>query len=197
MDLKNDFPEDFQKCAKFHGHICPGLAIGYAAVKTSSAMMKTSASEDEELVCIVENNSCSVDAIQTLLGCTFGKGNLIFRDWGKQVFTFYERETGKAVRASFRQTSVEKEASQELKKKIESGLATDDDKEKLKKLRDEFIAALIFEPDKFFEVREVDVAPPAYAEIVETTPCPICGEQTMISKMVKKGDSMVCKGCVK
>ena len=77
MCPSRDYPDDFRKCVEFHGHMCPGLAIGYSAVKAAESLMKTTASEDEELVCLVENNSCAVDAVQVLLGCTFGKGNLI------------------------------------------------------------------------------------------------------------------------
>ena len=55
---------------------------------------------DEELIAIVENDSCSVDAVQFLAGTTFGKGNLIFRDFGKQVFTFARRDGQSAVRIS-------------------------------------------------------------------------------------------------
>ena len=32
--------------------------------------------EDEEIVAIVENDACGVDALQCVSGCTFGKGNL-------------------------------------------------------------------------------------------------------------------------
>ena len=120
MKPMTDYPDDFQKCATFHGHVCPGLAIGYAAVKALRIFEVFRISEDEELVCIVENNSCSVDAVQVLLGCTFGKGNLIFRDWGKQAFTFYDREKGKAVRASFRQLSSERENTPQFEKEDRS-----------------------------------------------------------------------------
>ena len=57
--------------------------------------------KDEELVCIAENNSCSVDAVQSLLGCTTGKGNLILVDNGKQAFTFYSRDQNRAMRIYF------------------------------------------------------------------------------------------------
>ena len=102
MKESGEFPEDFQDCVRFHGHLCPGLAIGYAAVKAGIGVLEVSRSEDEEIVAIVENDSCAVDAVQVLLGCTFGKGNLVFRDWGKQVFTFFERRTGRAVRVSLK-----------------------------------------------------------------------------------------------
>ena len=35
-------------------------------------------SADEDVVCIAENDACGVDAIQVLLGCSVGKGNLLF-----------------------------------------------------------------------------------------------------------------------
>jgi len=54
--------------------------------------------EDEELVAITENNACGVDALQYISGCTFGKGNLIFKDYGKQAYTLYSRKTGQGVR---------------------------------------------------------------------------------------------------
>ena len=56
--------------------------------------------QDEELVAIVECDNCAVDAIQELTGCTFGKGNLIYRDLGKTAFTFIRRSDGKAIRVA-------------------------------------------------------------------------------------------------
>ena len=46
-------------------------------------------------VAVTETDMCAVDAIQALVGCTFGKGNLIFRDRGKVAFTFFRRSDGK------------------------------------------------------------------------------------------------------
>lgn len=42
-----------------------------------------------EIVSIVQNDACGVDAVQTLVSSTFGKGNLMFRDHSKQVFSLY------------------------------------------------------------------------------------------------------------
>src|SRR5512137_1847885 len=92
--------EDFKEAAKFHGHICPGLAMGYRVARYAKEHYPRS--KDEELVCIAENKSCSVDAVQSLLGCTAGKGNLIFVDNGKQVFTIYSRDQDRAMRIYFK-----------------------------------------------------------------------------------------------
>lgn len=58
--------------------------------------------EDEEVVCICENDACGVDAIQVMLGCTAGKGNLLFHLTGKQAFNIYERKSGRSVRLVLR-----------------------------------------------------------------------------------------------
>ena len=89
----------YEDVVDFHGHSCPGLALGYRVSQRALRELK-GRSEDEEIVAVVENNSCAVDAVQVMTGCTFGKGNLIFRDYGKQVYTFIRRPSGKYIRIS-------------------------------------------------------------------------------------------------
>ena len=95
---KNILP--FSEVTKFHGHVCPGTAIGYRAGEIAINRIGTSRATDEEFLAIVENDSCSVDAIQVVTGCTMGKGNLIFKDFGKHVYTFVNRDSGEVLRLS-------------------------------------------------------------------------------------------------
>ena len=88
----------WERCAAFHGHVCGGLAIGYQAARLATELLGIGFSDDEEIVCITENDACGVDAIQVLLGCSIGKGNLLFHMRGKQAFSFYDRKSGKAIR---------------------------------------------------------------------------------------------------
>src|SRR5512140_2145219 len=92
--------DDLRETIQFHGHLCPGLALGYRVAKAALRELHAERPHDEELVAVVENDSCAADAIQYITGCTFGKGNLIFRDYGKHVYTFFNRRTGKAIRIS-------------------------------------------------------------------------------------------------
>ena len=69
-------PEYWSKAKAFHGHECPGLAIGVKACQAVVEKMGVSPAFDEELICIAENDACGVDAVQALMGCTLGKGNL-------------------------------------------------------------------------------------------------------------------------
>ena len=70
-----------KQATDFHGHWCPGLAIGIRAAEW--ALKELGKAPDEEIVAVVETDMCGVDAIQSLTGCTFGKGNLIHKDYGK------------------------------------------------------------------------------------------------------------------
>jgi formylmethanofuran dehydrogenase subunit E len=192
----SDFPKDFQDCVRFHGHVCPGLAIGYAAAKAAALKLELAPSEDEEVVAIVENDSCAVDAVQVLLGCTFGKGNLIFRDWGKQVFTFFDRKTSKAVRVSLTGSVPFRDERHELKKKIDSGEATKKDRDRWDQLRIMAVNALISsDPNELFDVKEVRIDPPPHAVIVTTRACEICGELTVSDRIVEKKGRKVCLAC--
>ena len=91
----------YAEIVRFHGHECPGIAIGYRMATAAMARLSTIRAADEELVAIVENDACGVDAVQCLTGCTFGKGNLLFRDYGKQVYTIYARSSRQGVRVVF------------------------------------------------------------------------------------------------
>ena len=93
---------NWETCVQFHGHACGGLTIGYKAVCYAAELLELSFSGDEQVVCIAENDACGVDAIQALLGCSIGKGNLLFHMRGKQAFSFYNRATGKSVRLVLR-----------------------------------------------------------------------------------------------
>ena len=127
--------EDFKKAAEFHGHICPGLAMGYRVAKYVREHYPRS--KDEELVCIAENNSCSVDAVQSLLGCTTGKGNLILVDNGKQAFTFYSRDQNLAMRIYFQGDVFGRMDS--LRLKAAAGQLSADEKKEMEGLRSKVI----------------------------------------------------------
>ncbi|MBM3298978.1 MAG: formylmethanofuran dehydrogenase [Deltaproteobacteria bacterium] len=196
MGTYYDFPDDFEGCVRFHGHLCPGLAIGYAAVKAGASVLRMSPSPDEELVAVVENDSCAVDAVQVLLGCTFGKGNLIFRDWGKQVFTFIDRATARAVRVSFVGEVPGREERHALRAKIESGRAEESELSQWEELREQVAAQIIrANPADFFTIEEVEFQIPPKASVVGTQPCEVCSEPVVTDRMVKRGIMTICREC--
>ena len=60
----------YSEIVRFHGHECPGIAIGYRMACAGMEVLKSFRAEDEELVAIVENDACGVDALQCVTGCT-------------------------------------------------------------------------------------------------------------------------------
>jgi Formylmethanofuran dehydrogenase subunit E len=90
----------WNECVRFHGHACPGLALGYRATEIGMAELgiPIERATDEELVCVAENDTCGVDCVQCMISCTIGKGNMIMRPSGKMAFTFFNRNTEKSVR---------------------------------------------------------------------------------------------------
>lgn len=171
-------PPDLARAVDFHGHLCPGLAIGYRAAKAAARALGLSPSADEELVAVVENDSCSVDAFQALLSTTFGKGNLKWLDHGKQVFTVTDRRRNRAVRVAF--------VGDGLRAKRADG-STD---------REAFLAALLGSPDEaLLKVEEVAPAPPDLARVEPSLPCARCGEGVQQSKSVAAGGRVLCRPC--
>ena len=89
-------PELIEQTIRFHGHVCPGLAMGIRA--SELALEIIGHDDDGGVVAIAEADMCAVDAIQYLTGCTLGKGNLIHVDYGKIAFSFFSRSNDKAFR---------------------------------------------------------------------------------------------------
>jgi len=139
----------FEEVAVFHGHICPGLAFGYRAAEYAKKSLNTGRSEDEEMVTIVENDACMIDAIQYITGCTMGKGNLIFRDHGKPVYTFILRNGNKAVRIAqrpaFGMDTLFPEIT-EIQARVAAGTASDADQKQMQELRSAMIKKILTAP---------------------------------------------------
>ena len=88
----------WEKAVAFHGHECGGIALGVRACMEAIQRLGIRFSQDEEVVCVTENDACGVDAVQAILGCTMGKGNLIYYGTGKMAFNFYNRKSGGSFR---------------------------------------------------------------------------------------------------
>jgi formylmethanofuran dehydrogenase subunit E len=184
--------DDFKEAAEFHGHTCPGLAIGYRIAKYVKEHYPRS--QDEELVCIAENKSCSIDAIQFMLGCTAGKGNLLFKDYGKQAFTFYSRDKNKALRIYFRGGILK--GMDELRQKMVRGELGPEDRERMAAFRSQATEKVLSARDEdILTVEEVDIPAPEKARIHPSLKCEECGEEFMEILGRTAGGKVLCKGC--
>jgi formylmethanofuran dehydrogenase subunit E len=168
---------ELKEAVDFHGHLCPGLIIGFKAGQAALDNLGVSRSEDEELVAIVETDACSIDAIQVLTGCTAGKGNFIVKNYGKQVFTIGNRKTGQAIRVALKFGALD--FGEEI-----------DREERIERLWDKPI-------EEIFEVQKIDLKLPPTAEIRDSIECEVCSEPVMETKARLKEGKVVCIPCFK
>lgn len=187
----------WEKAVEFHGHSCPGLATGYRVAEIALKKLRESRSADEELVAVVENDACGVDAIMLLTGCTLGKGNLIYRDMGKQVYTFGSRNGSRALRIAVKDVMGGPNPEMaELRKKVFGGTATPEEQARFKELQARRIEEILHMPEEdFCEVREIDFQFPAKARIFPSVVCSGCGERVMEPRARLKEGKPVCLDC--
>ncbi|RMG71339.1 MAG: formylmethanofuran dehydrogenase [Nitrospirae bacterium] len=187
---------DFDEVVRFHGHACPGLALGY---RVAEYTLKNFAKrpEDEELVAVVENNSCAVDAVQVITGCTFGKGNLIFKDYGKQVYTFIRRPSGEALRIAIKWTSPpETEEEKEAWRRFSKGERSEEVLKVVHNRKARKIKAIMdAKDDELFDVRHLQVQLPPEARVYPSVRCELCGEKVMEPRARLKDGKVVCIPC--
>jgi formylmethanofuran dehydrogenase subunit E len=189
----------FSEVVRFHGHSCPGIATGYRVSEIAICELLSSRAEDEELVVIVENDSCSVDAIQVVAGCTMGKGNLIFKDHGKHVYTFMNRETGEARRISLIKDVTETNPEFiRAREKAFSPSGTQEDMDKFIELRDKATDDMLQGPaEDLFKVERVELEFPEEARIFKSIRCAKCGETVSEHRARVENGEMVCIPCFK
>ena len=188
--------ELIEKTVAFHGHSCPGLTIGIRAAEL--ALQKLAHADKEDLVAVVETDMCGVDAIQFLTGCTFGKGNLIHRDYGKTAFSFYDRSKNVGFRAVLR-PDISGDIGSDLRtlmKKVEAGTANEEERARVQNLRMDLQQRYMkAELEEMFIVTEPPPPVPRPARILTSLKCEGCGEMAMESRTRRFDGKTLCLPC--
>ena len=163
--------ELWEKAVAFHGHACPGLALGVRLCEFVQQELGVGVSPDEELVCIAETDSCPVDAVQAILGCTMGKGNLLCSRACKTAYNFYDRGTGTSIRVVARRNTAELSREERRRQILESPL------------------------EDLFSTTEVKYSLPETARIFKTVTCAVCGEGVAEHMARLQDGGIVCPHC--
>jgi formylmethanofuran dehydrogenase subunit E len=188
--------EQINRAVDFHGHECPGLWIGLRA--SELCLRELGHNDEQPVIAVVETDMCGVDAIQALTGCTLGKGNLIHRDLGKSVFSFYRQSDGKALRALFQRRAMGREGDElrSVMKRIVSGQGTEEDKKKAKTLKDKARKRILeARLEDLFVLTEPLHPAPRPARIMDSIPCSRCMEETMESRTRRLDGRVYCIPC--
>jgi len=163
--------QTWEQAVRFHGHTCGGLALGVRAAMEAQLRFQIERATDEEIVCVTENDACGVDGIQAVLGCTLGKGNLLYHGTGKFAFNFFNRRTGDSFRL------MAKDKPQDLH-------------------GTEYIDYVLTAPiGDVFKVEPPHIELPEPAKSLKSIPCAVCGEPAPENKMRLMDGKPVCLDC--
>ena len=97
-------PKTFlQSALELHGHKCPAMPMGLRSGAIAMNRLGVPRSGAKSLLAVVELGDdhcahCFGDGVQTVTGCTFGKGNIKKLGYGKFGLTLVDKATGRAVR---------------------------------------------------------------------------------------------------
>ncbi len=139
-----------------------------------------------------------MDAIQSLTGCTYGKGNLIHEDYGKNAYTFIRHSDGKAIRIMTRPDAWgERDPEQQtLFVKIRTGEATPEERARYWVLHAERSYKILELPEeRLFEVRPTEARIPKKARLHDSLRCDHCGEMTMETRTRRFKGQTLCIPC--
>ena len=184
-----------------HGHYCPGLAMG--VICSVYAINKINIFSDglEDIIAIIEINSCFADGIQYITGCTIGNNSLIFKDYGKTAFSLVKRN-GNGLRLSVKPSYREKMIKQNPKfQKYFNKVVIEQNRDnKLilefkKSAKEVSFKILKWDINDIFDIKKIKTKIPDYALIKESVICSECGENIMKSKEIYKQDKVYCKEC--
>jgi formylmethanofuran dehydrogenase subunit E len=95
--VRRDIPK-YEDVVLFHSHKCSTLALWYRMSLAAMNHLDCGRTDSGELISVVNHDSCGLDAVQMITGCTFGNGNLIIRSSSSDVLTLYDTASEHGVR---------------------------------------------------------------------------------------------------
>lgn len=201
--------EDRMACllrvGEFHGHICPGIALGIMASLTGLRAMGILHAVNngmEDMLAIVETNACFADGVQYISGCTLGNNALIYRDFGKTAVTFALRSRPLAIRVRVTPAyaAIIAEGAPDffplMEKVVRDRSGSEEDEAAFMRAGRQAAVSLLSQPaDRFLATATVEPELPPYAPITGTLICPACGEPFMSTKGIRTDGKVLCRAC--
>lgn len=132
-----------------------------------------------------------------LTGCTMGKGNIFFCDYGKNAFTIGRRDTGEAVRIVVRSLDdVLGKGYQQLRGRAMSCTANKLEMQRFEEIQAEAPQRILdADEDILFKIERVHLDFPAKTRIFSSVACSSCGEQVMEPCVRVRNGKLVCIPC--
>ena len=97
----------WEETIEFHGHECPGIAMGFKMCEAAILEMDVNILEDE-VVCISENKTWPVDAVRFIFGCTEDNQKLDIRPSDDLAFSFFNKTNGEKLKVKLKELNKDK-----------------------------------------------------------------------------------------
>jgi formylmethanofuran dehydrogenase subunit E len=177
-----------EECGRLHGHMCAGQLLGARMAVLGCRLIGINdprGADRKKLIVWVEIDRCMADAVGAVTGARLGKRSLKYFDYGKVAATFFNTETGEAVRVVALEES--RALADALHPEIES-----------KKER-QFLTYREASDEELFKVERVAVD---YGEMdvpgrpLSRNVCARCGEGVNDAREVRDDDGVaLCRPC--
>ncbi|MBN1191973.1 MAG: TraR/DksA C4-type zinc finger protein [Dehalococcoidales bacterium] len=171
-----DFELYLKKAGDFHGHVCAGIALG---TKMSLAAMKALGLDpgvkNKNLIVFAETDRCMTDAVQSVTGCSLGHRSLKHVDYGKFAATFFNQTTGKALRASIKESFNSKGPIEEVSRRI----AQTPDRD------------MVILQEVEVNIPETDLPGSPHKRAY----CSVCGERIVDGREIIRDEKTFCRAC--
>jgi formylmethanofuran dehydrogenase subunit E len=97
--------EILERCVAFHGHLCPGQALGVRLALKGMDLLGTD--DPRGMIVFIENDRCIADAVQIATGTRIGRRSAKLVNLGKMAVTFVRLASGAAWRVNVRRFPAE------------------------------------------------------------------------------------------
>ncbi len=189
---------------KFHGHICPYIALGVKASllllsKLNISRLSVEDTINENLLAIVECNNCFLDGVQIATGCTVGNNSLVYLDTGKNALSLVKRDSFEGLRLYMDSEKVKsyfpKKGIELFDKVVKLRNATREEIQEMSALWEQTGNKMLDIDDSIFEIKPIKIKPIERAPIFDSIKCQNCGELVMSTKIIEQDGRHFCVSC--
>lgn len=177
---EEEYMEQLEIAGNFHGEICGGVTVGTKMAMYGLELMGMELNQKHKnLIVFLENERCTADAFQAVTKCSMGKRSLKQMYYGKFAATFYNMDTGEAIRV------IDDDANR-----------TDLGKEAIPDMIERF---KVTPPEELFSYEKVKIKDLDESQIPGNPHtnefCSVCGEKVTDNRHVVKDGKIMCKAC--
>ncbi len=199
-EKKIEAKDYFENAIALHGHKCPAMPMGLRVGAAAMNALGVERAKDSQLLAFVEIGTnhfgtCFSDGIQSITGCTFGKGNIRRLNYGKWALTLVDKKNNRSVRVSVKAEMMSANTQTDFFQKYRSkGIPAS---QVSPEIVDPLIQRVMNAPqDMLVSVEKImEYKVQEASNSFESFVCALCGEMTAEPYGRQLGDKKVCIPC--